>query len=402
MEPRVALALFFLALAVASWGYWLFAWWCTRSFFRTRQKLPGDFAPPVSILKPLRGLDLEARQNFLSFVRQDYPRFEILFGALEPDDPNIPLVRELRGEFPGVDIRLVLAQPLGTNPKVSILHSLASRASHPLLAVSDSDMRVESDYLRRVVAPLADPQVGLVTCAYRGGGKAGNLPARLEVLYFGATFLPSVLVGRRYLAMRFGLGATLVVRREDLARFGGFPAVADYLADDRELAVRIVALGKRVHLSDYIPETMPGGGTMGTLAQLWHRQVRWAKCIRVSQGWEYLGYLVTFSLPLSLAVLVLAGFSGWGMGVVAASLALRWMVAWLVSGETGNRGLRRHLVWLPLGDLFWFSSWCAAALGRKIVWRGQAYRLGPGGVLEERIFPPSSAANTQKRAGDQD
>lgn len=372
-----------LALTFISWVYWIFACWCVRAFFRNPQAADPNFCPPVSILKPVKGLDPQAYENFLSFVRQNYPEFEILFGVLDADDPAVPVIERLQQEFSEPNIRLIIADPLGTNPKVSILHHLVKEARYEVVAISDSDMRVTPDYLSRVVAPLANPKTGLVTCLYKGG-EALNLAARLEALYMGGTFLPSVLVGRRYLAGRFALGATLVLRQSDLIAVGGFGAIADYLADDYELGARIGAQGRRVHLSDYIPTTILG---VESLRQFWDRQLRWAKCIRVSRWQEYPGLLITFSTPLAMATATTSRFAPWGLATVATSITLRWGVAWLVSGYTDDRVLRRSLLWLPLSDLLVFFIWCAGGVGRRVVWRGQRFELTSDGRL--RIAKPT-------------
>jgi ceramide glucosyltransferase len=376
------ITLLLLLLTFVSWCYWIFAWWCVRAFFRNPQAADPDFCPPVSILKPVKGLDPQAYENFLTFVHQNYPEFEILFGVLDADDPTVPIIERLQQKFSEPSIRLIIAGPLGTNPKVSILHRLVIEAHYEILAISDSDMRVTPDYLSRVVAPLASPKTGLVTCLYKGGEPL-NLTARLEALYVGGLFLPSVLVGRRYLAGRFALGATLVLRRSDLISVGGFAAIADYLADDYELGARIGAQGRRVHLSDYILTTILGAES---LRQFWDRQIRWAKCARVSRWREYPGFLITFSTPLAMATATASRLAPWGVATVVTSITLRWGVAWLVSGQTDDRVLRRSLLWLPLSDLFVFFIWCAGGMGRGVVWRGQRFELTSDGRL--RIAQP--------------
>jgi len=254
---------------------------------------------------------------------------------------------------------------------------LANQASYEVLVISDSDMRITPDYLRRVVAPLADPQTGLVTCLYKGA-EAENLTARLEGLYIGVTYLPSILVGRRYLSMRFALGATIALRRSHLMALGGFPALADYLADDYELGARIGSLGWKIHLSSYVILDMLGAPS---LRELWHRQVRWARCIRVSRGPEYLGLIITFSTPLALATAITSSLDSWGLLTVATSLVLRWGLSWLVSGYTDDRESQRSLLWLPLSDILTFLVWCGGGVGRKVVWRDEAFELTSGGRM---------------------
>ena len=366
-----------LLLTLVSWCYWIFAWWCVRAFFRNPQAAHPDFCPPVSILKPVKGLDPQAYENFASFARQEYPEYEILFGVQDTEDPAVPVIRRIQRDFPQLNIRLITGPPVGTNPKASLLYHLASQARYQILAMSDSDMRVTADYLKQVVAPLANPKVGLVTCLYKGG-KAHNLAAQIEALYIGGSFLPSVLVGRRYLSMRFALGATIVVHQRHLEAIGGLRAVADHLAEDYEMGARIGAQGKEVYLSKYITTYIVGAGNF---RELWHRQVRWAKCIRVSRWQEYPGLILTFSLPLATAMALLGRSVPWTTGVLVTSLLVRWGVAWLVSGYTEDSVLRRSLLLLPLSDIFTFLVWCRGGLGRRVVWRGQEFQLISDGRL---------------------
>lgn len=370
-----------LVLVVASWIYWLVACGLVRAFFRVPQEGWLGFRPPVSILKPLRGLDPQIYRNFSSFCQQDYPDFELLFGVEDGDDPVVEVVERLQREYPQRSIQLFVIPATQMNRKASILHGLAAEAHHEILVVSDSDMRVTPSYLRRVVGPLADPAVGLITCPYRGRDPK-TLTARLEALYMGVTFLPSVLVGRQVLEMRFAMGATVALRKSDLARIGGFAAVADYLADDHQLGAQIARLGLRVRLSDYIVETVLGGTTF---REEWDREVRWSHCNRVSRPVEYPGLLLTFTTPFALLYVVASGFRLSGWAVLVISLLLRWLVAWVVTAYTGNEALRRWFIWLPLRDMLTAVVWLSGAVGRRVTWRGEKYILLPDGRLESPV-----------------
>ncbi|HBY98434.1 MAG TPA: hypothetical protein DEP84_31585 [Chloroflexi bacterium] len=369
---------FLFTLIAVSWIYWLVAWWLVHTFFTAAPEPDQDFTPPVSILKPVKGLDVQAYQNFASFCQQDYPDFELLFGVSDPDDPVIAVVERLQRDFPHRSIRLSVSPATQVNRKASLLHSLTAKARHEVLVVSDSDMRVTRDYLRRVVAPLADEGVGLVTCPYRGE-RPVTLTAKLEALYMGVTFLPSVLVARKVLSMRFALGATIAVRRRDLARLGGFAAVAEYLADDYQLGARMARLGRRVHLSNYVVTCVLGATTF---REQWDREVRWAQCTRVSRPFEFPGMLLTFSTPLAVILGLLTGFAPLASLSLAISVLLRWLVAWSITGDTANQVVRRWLFWLPVRDMLSALVWCAGAAGRHVVWRGERFRLRSDGRLE--------------------
>lgn len=374
-------------LVAASWVYWLVAVWMVRSYFRhcsspagsggELSDPKGSYTPPVSVLKPVRGLDHEAYENFESYCRQDYPDYEIIFGVDDPRDQAVPVIRNLQRAYPGLRIRLVVADVFAANRKACVLDRLAAEARHEILVISDSDMRSTPDYLRRVVAPMADTRVGLVTCPYVGGS-AHSLSARLEALHMGVTFLPSVVVARRVVAMRFAMGASNTVRRLDLERIGGFAALADYLAEDFQLGARIAGLGLKVHLSDYIMTSVLGETTF---EEEWHREVRWSRCTRVSRPKEYPGLLISFSTPLAGILAWLTGPGGAHEEALLVSLVLRWVVAWLVTGYTHDRESRRSLFWLPARDVLSSLVWAAGGVGRRIVWRGEEYRLESGGRM---------------------
>lgn len=371
-------------LVAASCGYLIVACWWTRSFFRNQdwqtQRSHG-FAPPVSILKPVCGLDAGAYDNFASFLRQDYPEYEVLFAVSDPDDPAVAVIDRLRRDVPEARVSLVVGvRQTFANPKVSSLAALTARAAFDVLVISDSDMRVGPDYLRRVVAPLARPEVGLVTCAYRGVAPA-TLTAKLEALHMGVTFLPEVIVARRFLDMQFALGATLALRRSDLAQIGGWQAVGDYLAEDSQLASRIAQTGKKVVLSDYLVDAYLGHTTW---QEQWHREVRWARTNRVVRPKEYTGIILTFTVPLAVLLLPLDPLGLWSWLVVGGALVVRWTTAWLIAEATHNRSLCRYFAWLPLRDFLSALTWCAGAGGRHVVWRGQRYRLLADGRMKPR------------------
>ncbi len=374
-----------LLLIIASWVYWAIAWWWTRELVHTRTHPDRSFAPPVSILKAVKGLDYEAFENFASFCEQDYPQFEILFAIADSADPVIPVIERVRRAYPERTIRLVIDPPTQVNRKASHLETLAEAARYDLLVASDSDMRVTPDYLRRVVAPFANPGIGLVTCPYRGVAPL-TLTARLEALHMDATFLPAVTVARRFLNMHFALGATIAVRRQALAQIGGFAAVADFLADDFQLGFQIARQGYRVHLSDYVVACVLG---RTTFQEQWQREVRWARCNRFSRPLEYPGLVLTFSTPLALLLVLATWGAPFAWLALAISLVVRWLVGWTVMGWIGNREQRRLLVFLPVRDLLSACVWCAGLVGRRIVWRGVKYRVRPDGRLEPDRPAPS-------------
>jgi ceramide glucosyltransferase len=334
--------------------------------------------PEVSILKPICGVDRESFENLASFCRQDYPRFEILFGALDPADPGLEVVRKIRRDFPKVRIRIVTgAEARGTNPKVNILAALARAAASPLLLVSDSDIRVAPDYLRSMVGRLYQDGVGMVTSLYSTRAEGG--PGRLEGLGTATDFIPGVIVAREFEGVRFGLGAGILVRRSVLASFGGLDSIADHLADDYMLGMLCSRAGQRIELSETVVEHHLGRPGIGEWLR---RQARWNRGIRASRPGGYAGLWLTQGVTAAALLVAATEASGLAIGALAAVVAVRLLTAWRV----GVRYLRdpsvRRCFWLiPLRDLAGSLLWASAYLGNTVEWRGRRYRLLRGGRL---------------------
>jgi ceramide glucosyltransferase len=287
--------------------------------------------PPVSILKPLKGTDPEMYESFRSYCLQDYANYEIVFGVSNTSDPAIPSVEALRKQFPERSIQLVVCPKiLGANVKVSNLEQMVQAARYEYLIVNDSDIRVEPDYLRRIVPPLADGTTGMVTCLYRGVA-ADTLGSRLEALGISTDFCAGVIAARLLEGgLSFGLGSTLAFRRDDLKKIGGFESMADFLADDYELGNRISRLGLKVVLSDVVVEThLPAYDFRGFLAH----QMRWARGVRDARLGGYIGLVSTFGLMWAVLNLLFAGSAWWAWLVLLCVLLLRTTVA-LVVGKS--------------------------------------------------------------------
>lgn len=333
---------------------------------------PAGDLPPVSILKPVRGLDPHFREAALSFLRQEYPEFEVIFGAEDPSDAALDEARELVALAPPGRVRITSGAAPAGNRKVGVLIELARHARHSLILITDSDVRVPPGYLRRIVAPLADSRVGLVTCLY--GGVSDHWPGRWEALGLATDFAVSVLAARLLGVRDIGLGATLLVRAEDLKAMGGFEALADYIADDLQLAVRIAALGRDVILAKTPVETWLSGESW---REVWRHQIRWARTIRVSKPRGYLGLLLSNGSFWSLAA-ALAGL-GWP---AAALLGLRVAAGLLVGGVIlRSRDVFRYFYLIPLRDLWSVAVWAGGILGDTVEWRGRRLRLTPEGKI---------------------
>jgi ceramide glucosyltransferase len=368
------------ALAAAgSLVYYALCLWSAAQFLRER-KAVGVTAtqanPPVSILKPLKGTDPGMYQNFRSHCLQDYPEYELIFGVNDPDDPAIKLVEQLKSEFPESSIRLIVCpRQLGANTKVSNLAQMLPEARYDHLIVNDSDIRVPPDYIRRVLAALADSGTGLVTCLYRGVA-ASTMGSRLELLGISTDFCPGVLVARQLEDIKFALGSTMAFRRRDLAAIGGFEALADYLADDYYLGQRIAGLGLKVELSDVVVETfLPGY----TASEFLAHQLRWARAVRDSRFWGYLGLGISFGLVWALLTLILAGGAGWAWELLGVTAAMRFTVALFVGGRVlGDRYVVRWLPLIPLRDAVAMMVWLMSFAGHTVAWRGEVFKLRDG------------------------
>ena len=361
---------------VAGWTFWI-----ASVVFARRVLTPParcTWCPPVSILKPVRGLDFEARENFISHLEQDYPDFEVLFGVTDADEPAVPLIRELQRTYGERRVRLVIAPHEALNPKAGLLDALAQRARHDVIVLTDSDVRLPPDAVARAVAPLADPAVGLVTLLYRGD-RVLSLAAALEALGMEAEFLPGAVVGQRILKRPFALGPGNAVRRDALEAIGGFEAVTGFLADDYQLGFQIGGTGRRVEVGNVVISAVLGPTSLRTW---WDREVRWARTIRMNRRSHYPGLQLTWSTPTALFAAVIFGW--WP--ALAVSLALRWFVGWQMTGWMGDRALRRWLWLLPLRDLLTPLIWGAGFFGQRVSWRGRTFRVAKDGRLYE---PPT-------------
>ena len=368
-----------VAGAVSGVAYYALCLWSAVRFLQARKAADKSVRPtqPVSILKPLRGTDPEMYESFRSHCLQDYPEYEIVFGVSDANDPAIQLIEQLKTEFPQRAITLMVCREnLGANTKVSNLAQMVREARHEYLMVNDSDIRVEPDYLRRVLAPLADPKVGLVTCLYCGIANA-TLGARLESLGISTDFCAGVLVAQTVEnGIRFGLGSTLAFRRRDLQAIGGFEALVDYLADDYQIGSRIATLGLKVKLSDVVVDTfLP----RYTLRGFFDHQLRWARTVRDSRFWGYVGLGLTFGLPWAALALIFSRGAAWAWALLACTAAIRLVVAIVVGKSVlQDRQVVRSLALIPVRDVLALLVWIVSFAGHRIVWRGDHFSLENG------------------------
>jgi len=384
----LVLAIFGLVTSSVSAGITL---WAAPGFFRMRrralaqeQQRPG-FTPAVSLIKPVHGPEPGLEAYLESFYHQDYPAYEVLYCARSADDRGLALARLVAARHPEVASKFLVTggQPDYINAKVASMERMAAEASHEILIVSDSDVRVEPNYLRAVVLPFADPAVGAMCCLYRGVAAEGGLWARLEAVGMTVEMSAGVLAANLLEGMQFVLGPTMAFRRTTLEKMGGFKVTADYCADDFVLGNETFKLGERVELSHHTIDHMVINSTFWSSMK---HQVRWMKSTRFSRPKGHFGTVLTFAMPfglLGLAVAALGGHFWLGLGLLGWALATRWALAVVVgSCVVGDGHVAELLVLFPLRDLMGFCFWAASYWGSRILWRGKVFELLPGGKMK--------------------
>lgn len=370
-----------LLIALAPLGYYFVAILAAIRFFRRERakKLP-DFTPPVSLLKPVLGVDFGTRENFKSFCEQNYPEFEILFCVNELSDPAVPIIRELMTQFPGRSIQILSgAKQLGSNRKVNNLVLLTREAKYNMLVQSDGDVRVGPNYLREVVAPFADQSVGVVSCFYRGIAEP-NLGAEMEAIGATSDFFAGALVADWTEGVTFALGASVATTKSWLGKIGGYEALANLLADDYEIGNRIHRAGGKVLLSREAVWTMYPAQTGKSF---WEHQVRWARTVRLVRPASYFALLFTHGLPWALLAALAAPTAWVGSAFLFAYLVLRLTMA-QVAGVwgIGDEVLRRKLWLVPLRDAICFVVWLASFGSDRVNWGGVEYVIQNGEMKE--------------------
>jgi ceramide glucosyltransferase len=350
--------------------------------FRRRRVATGTFRPPVTILKPVCGLNAGLYENLKSFCIQDYPRYQVIFGVRDTADPAVPVLRRLRDELPEVDIAIVIDKTVtGPNLKVSNLENMRREARYDYLAIADSDMRVNDQYLASVVAPFEQSGVGVVTCLY-SARSAGGIPSLLGCMFINEWFLPSVLASTALSRIRFGLRATIVVRRELLDGIGSFSRLSHFLADDHMLGKLVSRNGFRVVLSDYVVENVV---YERSLASLFRHELRWARTVRTVEPLGHLFSFLMYGVPIAVlgAVAVELTFDWEYMetAVVALAVALRVWMHFAVSHRIGVAPGSRSVWLVPLRDVMSFVVWAASFFSRSVEWNNTKFRVGPDGFM---------------------
>lgn len=365
-----------LFVAAFPFIYYLLAIYSSLRFFSQRLQPNTDFTPPISILKPVRGLDDGAYENFSSFCRQDYPEYEMLFCVGSTADPNVPVIEKLSREFPNCSIRLVIgSNPAATNDKVSKLSRLVSEARYPHLVFSDSDIRVAPDYLRTVVSPLRDSQVGAVTCLYLQTDQK-SFANSLQTIGQVSDFYASLTVARLLDGVKFALGSTIVTRKESLSEAGLFAAIENKPADDMLVGRLIAEKGHRVELLPYAVRAVVDFESMrGFVA----KRMRWAIVQKNMRPWGHMGLLLTLGLPWSLAAIAVYPTATVAAGYLGSYFLLRFLLTGLIAVWGLNQPSIVKQFWLiPIWDVLAALILLASFGSNSVRWRDGKYTIHNG------------------------
>jgi ceramide glucosyltransferase len=373
-----------LAVAALPFIYYLLVLYSSWRFFRrppNKGVATPDFTPPASILKPVRGLDPEAYENFASFCRQDYPEYEVVFCLGNADDPSLPVIEQLQRDFPACAIRILFhSRGSASNDKVAKLHRLVSEARYEYVVINDSDVRVEPDYVRTVIAPLARPTVGAVTCLYVSAEEQ-NVVDRIQSIGMISDLYAGILVARELDGVKFALGETIVTTRARLAQFGGYRALENRPADDLLVGRLIAEQGCEVELLPYAVLTV---ADYGSLRDLFFKRLRWMVVMRHMRPWGHLGLLLTQGLLWSIVAVVLHPTLPIALSYLGAYFAFRIAMTWMI----GIWGLKQRHLWknmplLPVWDGIALVIWVGSFLQNSIRWRGgQQYYIRDGELVE--------------------
>jgi ceramide glucosyltransferase len=356
--------------------YYCLALYAGLDYFRRLHKLPPldrSFAPPVSILKPVRGIDHEGYENFASFCRLDYTDYEILFAVADAGDPVIPVIERLRKNHPKQAIRLIVGvEQLGITRKTNSLVRLAREAKYELLVINDSDVRVEEDYLRDVVAPFADPKVGCVTAFFRGMTE-GGFAADVDAVGVPTDSSASTLVAKTFGGMDFALGWTMATTKTRLAEIGGFESLVNHHSDDFALGNEIFKRGYRIELTRKpVWMVFP----RETLSDFLQHELRWSILLKNLRPAGYAAMAMTFGLPWAVMVALVVPSISIVLSYFAAYLVLRLAVAWSIGVWGLDDPVVRRRIWLvPVRDALNFCVYVASFFSNTVRWRGIPYHV---------------------------
>ncbi|MFZ1204926.1 MAG: glycosyltransferase [Candidatus Acidiferrales bacterium] len=383
MEGRGILTLVYIVLGIAAipFIYYLLALYSTARFFSVAGRdtsANNDFLPPVSCLKPIKGLDEDAYENYASFCRQDYPEYEIVF-CVDPGDPALPVLEKLIRDFPERNIRLLFGSGRNAiNDKVGRLVRLTTEAKYDMFVITDGDVRVRPDYLRTVVSPFRNPKVGAATCLYVST-KETNLVQELQSIGMISDFFAPVMVAWQLDDLKVTFGQSIITTRQAVASYGGYPVIEDRPADDVYAGRLVAEQGYEVKLLPYIVQSV---ADFNTMSDLLHKRTRWMTVQRLMRPWGHLGLIFTFGLPWALLAVAIHPTAAVALAYLGGYALFRILITWTI-GVWGmkQRGLWKKMPLIPLWDAMAFGMWLASFGRRTIRWRGVDYFLREGRLV---------------------
>jgi len=388
-----------LAVAAIPFVYYLVAMYCTACFVlkAERNAAPNtDFLPPVSCLKPIKGLDIDAYENYASFCRQDYPEYEIVF-CVDPGDPALPLLEKLIRDFPEQQIRLLFGSGRdAVNDKVARLVRLTKEAKYDIFVITDGDVRVKPDYLRAVVAPFKNPRLGAATCLYIAT-KEKTFLENLQSISMTSDFFSAVLVAWKLDGVRFTLAQSILTTRKNIEAFGGYEVLEDRPADDLYIGKFAAEGGFDTELLPYVVQSV---ADFHSLREFLYKRVRWMTVMHHMRPWGHIGLIFTWGLPWALVAIAVHPTMGTAFAYLGAYLALRIAMTWLIGVRVMKQvGIWKRMALIPVWDAFAFGIWIISFFRKSIRWRGVDYRLREGKlVLAGASAPKGASVNTGNTA----
>lgn len=389
-----------ITCVIISISYYVFSFYSTISFFKKETYTDNNYLPPVSILKPINGIEDGIYENFTSYCKQDYSGYQVIFGVRNSNDPAIDVVKKVIDAFPENDIELVICNDsIGINPKINNLNNMYKKAKYNIILTNDSDTRVNGNYLKKVVSPFRDESVGLVTCVYRENN-LNNLASMIESLSINHEFLPSIMIAQKVEQLSYAFGVTIAAKRDTLESIGGFKELSNYLAEDFHLGKKVFEAGHKLFLSDYIVDVIP---EQRGFVDFFKHQLRWSKTIKTCRpiGYFFAAFFKYGIVP-SLAYLFVSFCSSTGISsarvlsviLFVVFLSVRIIAASIISYKY-TKDRKTTLLLLPIGDLISFIIWCISFLGNKTTWRGHKFILKKGGKIETIYQPLNSYTEEQ-------
>lgn len=372
------LSIIFLILTLGSIVYYLFSWYSCHGFFSLKNKIDNDFSPPISILKPLWGLETNLEQNLTSFINQNYPHYQIIFCVRDKDDPVIILVEKLIVQYFSRDLKLIVNdRVIGYNYKVSNLANGFQYCDHDLILIADSDIRVKEDYLTTIVQPLQNNKVGVVTCLYQSF--ADNYIGIIESLGVACNFIPNVLIARQLEGINFAFGSSILIRKKVLEEIGNFERIANSLADDFLLGNLPTKLGYQTVLVNYVVNHQIEKESFNNYLQ---RQIRWFRCIKIERFKGYLGMIFTFGIVNSVLFSIVNYFNFLSLLLLLITFLLKLILSYNLGFKyLKNITIKNNLGLIFMVDFLQFYIWLIALFGNKIKWKNSHFTLNKKGEL---------------------